>query len=120
MSAKVLRIFNSNGIPCIRIGLCDSENLHSDKSFVAGPNSPSLGEMVKSKVYYDILCEKMPENIADKAIMIFCPNGAVSQVIGNKRKNINELKEKYKLKSIKVKENTSLKEFDINIMEMEE
>ena len=36
-SANVLKVFSKYNIPCIRIGLCDSENLHSEKTFVTVP-----------------------------------------------------------------------------------
>ena len=50
-SRDVLAVFVKNSVECIRIGLCESDNLHSEETFFAGPNHPSLGEMVKSALY---------------------------------------------------------------------
>lgn len=119
-SARVLKIFNDNNVPCIRIGLCDSDNLHSEESFVAGPNSPSIGEMVKSRVYYDVICKELDENSFEKAIIIYCPKGRSSQVIGNNKKNIINLKIKYGLDNIKVIEDDNLTQFNIKIRQQEE
>lgn len=119
-SAEVLDIFVKNKIPCIRIGLCESENLHSEISFVAGPNHPSIGEMVKSKLYFrniSSLFDKM-EKLTN--IVIFCPIGAKSQVIGNRKTNILRLKKIYGLDSIQVFEKNGLNPYDIEIKNKED
>lgn len=111
-SASVLRIFNQNKVKCIRIGLSDSENLHSDKTYVSGPNSPSIGEMVKSRLIFEDLCKeistKFSNDMSEKIIQIKCPSALVSQVIGHKRKNIIELKKKFGFKDVRVVINPDL------------
>lgn len=122
-SSKVLGVFMKNDVKCIRIGLCDSDNLHSSDSFVGGPNSPDIGEMVKSRYVLDKICEELNslrENLENKALIIECSKGQVSQVVGNKKKNIFELKNKFKLKKIVVKENLTLKYMEIKIKMKEE
>ena len=122
-SADVFRIFVKNNVKCFRIGLCESENLHSDDTFFAGPNSASIGEMVKSRAYFDVICEKIEKNptIMDKkSLIIVCPKGKTSQIIGNKKRNLIELKEKFGFKDIKITENSNLKELDVKLQEMEE
>lgn len=122
-SAIVLRVFYNNNVPCFRIGLCDSDNLHSSETYVAGPNEPSIGEMVKSRMYFDIIAEeilKQSKVLFGKCLIIECSKGKTSQVIGNKRKNILELKEHFNIKDIKVIENKSLVDFDIKIKVKEE
>lgn len=119
-SARALKIFNDYNVPCIRIGLCDSDNLHSKESFVAGPNSPSIGEMVKSRVYYDIICDELDKKDFSKSIIIYCAKGKSSQIIGNNKKNIINLKIKYGLNSIKVVEDEGLTQFKIKIIQQEE
>lgn len=121
-SATVLYEFISNNVDCIRIGLCDSENLHSDKTFVAGPNSPSMGEMVKSRMFLTLICDNLSNNKNDytgKTLNIYCSIGCTSQIIGHKRKNIYAIKSIYGFKSIKVIESTDLKyiEFKLEIKE---
>lgn len=118
-TAKALNVFNQHNVPCIRIGLSDSENLHSSKTFVAGPNEPSIGEMVKSKLYYDLICKELCDYYHSD-IVIECAKGKLSQVIGNKRKNINDLRNKFQLKDIKVVENDLLTNYDIRILKKEE
>ena len=121
-ASKVLKIFNNNNVPCIRIGLCDSENLHSDKTFIAGPNCPSIGEMIISRVFYENIVEMIDRDglNTELHIIIECANGKVSQVIGNKKENIIKLKTMYGFKTIKVVENKQLNDFEINILKKEE
>ena len=119
-SADVLSVFVKHNIPCIRIGLCESENLHSEDTFVAGPNHPSIGEMVKSELYYNIICSILDIGIFSKSILIYCPNGAISQIIGNKKTNIIRLKGKYGFERIYIKEDRSLESYDIRILNKED
>ncbi len=114
-SASVLRIFHINNVKCIRVGLCDSDNLHSKETFVAGPNSPSIGEMVKSRMHFENFCESLEKtpsyfeiDLTNKVMYIECPKGYVSQIIGHKRKNIIELKNKFGFKDVRVIENPNL------------
>ncbi|MBP3495436.1 MAG: radical SAM protein [Clostridia bacterium] len=120
-SATALKIFVENNVKCIRIGLCDSENLHSESSYVAGPNNASIGEMVKSKLFYTFISEKIQKShIKGKGLIIECAKGLVSQVVGNKKRNIIELKDKFGIDFIKVIENDRLFSYEIEIREMEE
>ena len=114
-SRDVLDVFVKNGIECIRIGLCESDNLHSDDTFYAGPNHPSIGEMVKSALYLKIIENKLVStNIVD-SLVVKCSRGATSQVVGNKKSNINYLKSKYGFKKIQIVEDYDLNPFDIEI-----
>ena len=118
-SRDVLEVFVKNSVECIRIGLCESDNLHSEETFFAGPNHPSLGEMVKSSLYLKIV-EEVLDCQCGKYMEIRCPKGATSQVIGNKRKNIDYLKSTYGFKKIKVVEDDELSVFDVKITVKEE
>ena len=120
-SADVLRIFMRNNVDCIRIGLSDSENLHSEDSYLCGPNCPSMGEMVKSKVHFDNICDLLNGYngvLLGKTLHIECAKGLLSQLIGHKRKNVIELKNKFGLRDVKVTENHELEnKFKIMIKE---
>ena len=125
-SASVLRIFNKNNVNCIRIGLSDSESLHSDVTYVAGPNSPSIGEMVKSRLLledefesFDRTINRYGCDLKGKVVHIECNKRLVSQVIGHKKRNLIELKNRYGFKCVKVYENPSL-DFETKIEIKEE
>ena len=114
-SAAVLSVFNKNNVKCIRIGLSDSENLHSEATYVAGPNSPSIGEMVKSRLILEEMINSLDKimlendnSFGGKSLIVECNKRLVSQVIGHKRKNLTELKNRYGFKCVSVLENPNL------------
>lgn len=121
--ASVLRVFVKSGVECIRIGLCDSDNLHSEDTFLAGPNSPSIGEMVKSRMYFIEICEKivaLKKDFANSVLYIECAKGLTSQIVGHKRNNVFKLKEEFGFEKIKVFENKEINYTDIKILIKEE
>ncbi len=116
-SAAVLEVFAGYGVECLRIGLCESENLHSDESFVAGPNHPSLGELVYGEVYYRVLCREL-DKIPTPEIHSFAvevPTGDLSMAIGQKKRNKIRIENKYQIKNIKFIENSALTRYNIMI-----
>ena len=118
-SRDVLDVFVRNKVECIRIGLCESDNLHSEDTYYSGPNHPSIGEMVKSALYLKKIEDKLDLSVGN-SLIVKCPKGATSQIIGNKRKNIDYLKNKYGFNKIKVIEENNLNPFDIEILKKEE
>lgn len=114
-SASALEIFAGNNVECIRIGLCDSENLHSEETYYAGPNHPALGELIIGEVYYRKICEKLDKNKAAEAAAISVPKGDISAAVGHKRANKIRIENEYNVKNIKFIEKESLPRYNIEI-----
>ena len=114
-SAEVLRIFVKAGVKVLRIGLCDSENLHSTKTYFAGPNDAALGELVINEYYAKILDDKLKELKYDdnSKLLIYVPKGHVSKVIGQHKKNKNRLLKEYAFSSVKLIESEDVKDYDV-------
>ena len=114
-SAKVFGIFVSAGVKVLRIGLCDSENLHSEDTYFAGPNEAALGELVINRYYLDLLKEKLDGSSIEKGseLFIYVPKGHTSKVIGQHRKNKNHLLKEYAFSKIKIIESDDLAEYDV-------
>ena len=115
---EALRVFVENDVPCIRVGLCAGENL-SDASHVAGgANHSAIGEMAMSAIYLDKICETL-DGISEKndvqSVTIYCPRGETSKVVGQKRRNIEKINEKYGIKRVKVLEKNELLSYNIII-----
>ncbi len=115
---EALKVFVANDVPCIRVGLQSGENL-SDTSLVAGgANHSAIGELAMSALYLDKIfeyidayaTEKMPEKI-----VIYCPKGDISKIVGQKRKNLQKIYEKYGIKRVKVLEKNELLSYNIII-----
>lgn len=122
-AADVLSVFDKYGVECIRIGLCDSESLHSDATYVGGPNSPSIGEMVLSRMYLNKICTAIDvdeNNTENKQLTVYCSIGKTSQIIGHRRKNILELKDRYGFSCIKIFEDAVLLDKEIRLEMKEE
>lgn len=114
-SASVLQKFVEAGLDVIRIGLCSSDNLLSDKTYFAGPNHPALGELVISELYYNIIKKKLSEmTLSDNCkIEIIVSPGAISKAIGQKRKNKIRLLEDSRIKGIRFTEDSEVPMFDV-------
>ncbi len=116
-SAAVFDIFAKNGVRVIRIGLCDSENLHSDKTYLCGPNHPAIGELVESRVFYQHIKQALLDinyNKEDKYV-VSVARGALSKAIGHKRINYERLISELGLADIKFCECDSLSGYELLI-----
>lgn len=118
-SAAVFDVFVRHDVPCLRIGLCESENLHSDTTYYAGPNHPSLGEMVSGELYYNRICAALDKNPPEQGstITIFIPRGDMSMAVGQKRRNKIRIEIKYSVKSVKFIEKDNFPRYNIEINE---
>jgi len=116
-SANVLKLFLDAGVDVIRIGLCSSDNLLNEKTYFAGPNHPSLGELVESRVYLDIISGEADKlcSFDKKTMIVYVAKGCLSKAIGNRRINKNNLISRYGLSSIKFVEDSSLSDFDVRL-----
>lgn len=120
-SAVILSMLRENGVKVIRVGLCASENLASEKTFFRGPNHPALGELVENRVYLKRMEELIKENYDEKTetVELLIPKGARSKVIGQKQCNIKRLSELYGIKKIKLTESERLNEGIVTLINQE-
>jgi len=116
-SAAVLDVFVRNGVPCLRIGLCESENLHSGETYFAGPNHPSLGELVYGEVYYRRICAALDEHPPEEGsvLTVAVPKGDLSMAVGQKRRNKIRIEIKHRVKSVKFIEKDNFPRYNIEI-----
>ena len=116
---EVLKVFDSANVPCIRVGLCASENLSSEDTVYGGANHSAIGELAIGEIFYermDAEFEKMKRSgNLDKIPRVAVPCGCTSKAVGQKRKNIIRLCEKYSLLNIKTVENNSIIGYNIII-----
>ena len=91
-SAAVLRVFLEAGIPCLRIGLCDGEELSSDRQVLAGPHHPALGEMVWNEIYYENLKTALSHaGLLGTEVLLYLPEREISKYAGHRRCNIERI-----------------------------
>ncbi len=105
--AELLPMFEAAGIPVIRLGLNPTDDL-SGGDAAGGAYHPALGEMVKSRILR-LKAEELLAGIAPGSrVVIEVGRGKTSQMTGQKRCNIEYLKEKFSLNEIKIRENPAL------------
>ncbi|MGM9643032.1 MAG: elongator complex protein 3 [Eubacteriales bacterium] len=122
-TANVLDVFDRAGVPVIRVGLCSGENLSSPESVVGGANHPALGELAMGELFYRRICDALDRmgGYGDgvRELCIHVPKGELSKAIGQKKRNILRLKEKYfkntPINRIKILENSSIIGYNITI-----
>ncbi len=113
-AADVEEIFHERGVHTLRIGLCDTANLHGSDC-LAGPVHPAMGELVASRIYLrrlEVALEALPHGIPEK-VTVMVPKGDISMAVGQKKENTLRIKNKYNVKSLHFLENSSLIRYNI-------
>lgn len=113
---NVLDIFDREGVPCIRVGLCASENLSDASKAIAGATHSAIGEMAMSRLYLDRICRELDErDIKGGIVTVYVSRGSVSKAVGQKKQNKLKICEKYRLECLKVLEKNEVLGYNIII-----
>ena len=114
-TADVLDVFDKNSVDVIRVGLCASDNLASDEEVWGGANHPALGELAMSELFLRRISEVLDNTATNGKNAVICaPKGAISKVVGQKRRNITHIREKYGVNIVKILEKNDI--FGYNIL----
>ena len=113
---EVLKVFDEHNVPCIRVGLCASENLASDKVY-GGANHSAIGELAMGEIYYERMCRLLERcgDVTGKTVVFYVARGAVSRAVGQKRKNVERICKKYSPLRVKVLEKNEILRYNITI-----
>ncbi len=116
--AELLYLAYKNDLPVIRVGLCESESLHSEDGLTAGAFHPALGEICFSAFFLKLFCARLDTlgDLSGRSVTISVARNMLSKAIGQKRSNAISLKEKYSLSKISfvTDENLSGYEFSVS------
>ncbi len=100
--SDIVRLFEEKNIPIIRLGLNPTDDLSSGEA-LEGAYHPALGELVRARICLEDITKLIEKtDILGKKLYIHCLPNMVSKVIGQKRSNIAELKNRYNFEEIKV------------------
>ena len=89
LCAKLIPMIENAGIRLIRVGLHASEALENR---VAGPYHPAFMELCRSRIFLDTLTADLEQRKITKALVTTAPQ-MLSAAIGQKRSNIEKLRE---------------------------
>jgi len=103
----------NSGVEVIRIGLQASVDLNAD-NIIAGCFHPALGNMVKSELFFDLLC-KLFSNLNTEPVTINCHPYAMPEVFGYKGRNLERLNE-MGFRSVTVKPELFCSRYDVNVI----
>lgn len=115
----VMEYFEEQGVPCLRAGLCESDNLRDPVSVLAGANHPAIGDLARGEIFLRRMDDALASAGTDPAgtVLFRVPVGSASRAAGMNRRNIRALCAKYGIKSVKIIENPMLMGYNI-IMEI--
>lgn len=91
LCAKLLLLFHEAGIPVIRLGLHELDKSH----YIAGPWHPAFRELSEGEIYLSkakAALSGLRKPLCNEYIL-YVPNGAVSRMAGQHRRNLIWLKE---------------------------
>ena len=100
--ARLLPLFDAAEIPVIRLGLNPTDEL-SGGAALAGAYHPALGELVRSRVLRNRAEQEMEKlHCKGQFVSIRVPEKKLSQMLGQKRCNVDWLKERFHLAGLQV------------------
>jgi histone acetyltransferase (RNA polymerase elongator complex component) len=104
ISAQLLELYEENNINVIRIGLQPTESISENGEIIAGPFHPAFRQLVQSRLMRNKLEKYFQENnLKDiRAVVIECNPNEVSNIVGQKRQNIDKLRAEFNIGHIKV------------------
>ncbi|MBR1456601.1 MAG: radical SAM protein [Oscillospiraceae bacterium] len=111
LCAKLLPLFESAGVPVIRLGLNPTEEL-SGGAAAAGAYHPALGELVRSRILYEKARNLLREHGTRGRACIGVDPRRTSQLVGQHRENVRRLCEEFGLEELQVRQ-TPLKNEEI-------
>ncbi len=103
--------FKKKNIPVIRMGLQASEDLDSGAAVLAGPYHPAFGHMVHSEIFLDMATAILEKNkIFHEKVALSVHPRSISKMKGMKNHNVEILKKRFQLQSLKIVPDPSLEE----------
>ena len=117
--ARIVPLFESAGIPIIRLGLNPTEEL-SGGAAAGGAYHPALGELVRSRIMRERAETLLAgANIAPGSVVTLGVSAAkLSQMIGQHRRNVDWLAARFRIKSLKIRP-AALNDGEIAVLSVE-
>ncbi len=115
-TAPLLALFEEAKIPVLRVGLCETDGLREGK-VVAGAYHPALGELAMNALYrrkIEAGLKDLPLSPGTELLIGVTPR-ALSRAIGQNKRNLHYLREKYPDVIIRFRKTDGLSENEVKI-----
>lgn len=110
-TAKVIMLmFEAANINVIRVGLQATNEISSEGSVVAGPVHSAFRSLVESSIYYDLIKSELDGKSGN--ITIEVKSSEVSNAVGNKRANIEKIKQEFGI-NLKIRGNKEMNKREV-------
>jgi histone acetyltransferase (RNA polymerase elongator complex component) len=96
------------GVPVIRVGLQPTSELETSGAVLAGPYHPAFGQLVESELFFDLMSEMVAGLPAGSSVGFSVAPGRVSDLVGQKRRNLERLAERHQVMVAAVREDAAL------------
>ena len=101
VAAYVYSSYMINNINVIRIGLQNTESINENEDVVGGPFHSAFRQLVEGHIYLISIIKILKDkNIKDMSIKIFVNSKIISNIVGQNKANIIELKNIFNIKKI--------------------
>lgn len=101
LCAVLVPLFESAGIPVIRIGLNPTDSLSAGDA-AAGAYHPALGALVRSEILLNLASASLNADCAGKRAVLSVHPSCVSAMTGDRKRNLHCLRERFGLDSVSV------------------
>jgi histone acetyltransferase (RNA polymerase elongator complex component) len=93
ITKDIYRLFVSNSITVLRVGLHPSKDLHNPEYVLAGPFHHAFKELVETEIWWDIFEKQLPSS--HKKIEIHVPHNQIQYAIGYNATNKQKLQKHF-------------------------
>lgn len=103
------------GVPVIRLGLQPTAELEAPGVLLAGPYHPAFGQLVESELLFDLMCGLVAGVPSGSQVGFLAPAGRTSDLVGQGRRNLKRLFERFGVSVSKVREDAALGRDEITL-----
>lgn len=112
---RMLLMARCAGVPVIRLGLQPTSELEAPGVLLAGPYHPAFGQLVESELWFDLMCTMVQGIPEGSPVSFLAPVGRTSDLVGQGRRNLKRLTERYGVRVGKVREDAALGQDEIAV-----
>lgn len=113
---ELVKLARQAGVPVVRLGLQPTEELETPGVILAGPFHPAFGQLVESELCFDLMARLLSGTMPGDEVSFRGALGRISDLVGQRRRNLTRLSEGFAVRISKVAEDDTL-ERDVIVLD---